>query len=595
MARNLFKAARRDIAAVRQANRLDLLGDYTATQSQIESIYRNLGTATAGVGANLTSMQARQLAALQRISGKGTSAAARVNARAARQAVNRYGTAMGPAVQQQLGPAQAAAKATGMIAKGQVQAGSMLAKAGQTALATQQSATAEAQAAAEYATAVAMKSRGQQDAAQVAQMQFELQKMKLDNRYALQQMERQYQLQYKYDQKAKQDLLDTEYKTSGAAASMTNASTIAADAYVTLQRIFNTPMEDGHYPSAAEAFTVYMAQQPTPDPYAQAFIQNLAANMYAAGAGAVARGAELRSGDNTGEWLGAGGLYGAGASDQERQQLMEDSITESIVSQWPQYAEHASEIAAAVHSHVVTASTRQAIDSATAASGGSDKSWIEGVVDFGMKYALPVAGLTVGILTAQPEIAAGAFAASAAYSAMEKPGNQYMAGVTAGLSGGVTGYAAASVVGGVLTKVGALSGSKIGLLSKTGNFFEGVKNLPTLIRTGGLKNLVVNPEAFVAANAAKAEGAAMWSGASSGVAAAATGADATAAAIQAALPAAKTVSPAIAKAVGTSVDEIVTMAYKAGVTPEYLGRLILQAKNGSQKATDILVAILSNA
>jgi hypothetical protein len=359
MARNLFKAARKDISAFRKASALDLTGDYVATQSQIDAIYRNLGTATAGLGANLTSMQARQLAALQRISGKGTSAAARVNARAARQAVNRYGTAMGPVAQTALGPAKAAAAATGVIAKGQVKAGSMLARAGQTALATQQSATAEAQAAAQYATAVALKSRGQQDAAQVAAMQFDLEKMRLDNHYAMQQMERESELQLQNQlalMKAERANQDPEVH-----ANLVRIQDLGANSFTTLQKLFNTQQEDGSYPDATQAATAYAASlgyAPGTDQFM--VIQSVANAMYRAGAGPT----------NVGDApLGAGGLYGPGASSGARQALVMDAVNETLISLYPDYADELSSTYDSLKSRTASQYTLSALRAAQEPGG----------------------------------------------------------------------------------------------------------------------------------------------------------------------------------------------------------------------------------
>jgi len=179
MAKGMFGPARRGINQVRKALRQDTMGDYNATQSQLDAIFKNLTSAGAGLGAKLTSTQSRELAAMQRLADRGNQRGIE-SLRSARSGIrNRYGAALGQIAQTDLGPARAARAATGVGAAGQLGAGALLAKGGAQALKTQRASASEAASAAEYATAVALKSRNQQDASQVADMQFQLQQQKL--------------------------------------------------------------------------------------------------------------------------------------------------------------------------------------------------------------------------------------------------------------------------------------------------------------------------------------------------------------------------------------------------------------------------------
>lgn len=180
---NIFRKAKQSIRAFSRANIADIRGDVAATQSQLEAIFSNLGTAGRGTGAALTGTQARELAAIQRLVGRGRRAGAKVGAAEARIA-NLYGTALGPAARTALGPARATAAATRIGTQAAGGAGRILAEGGQLALATQRAAGREAASAAEYATAVALKSRFQENAAQVAEMQFQLTQMRLQARLA---------------------------------------------------------------------------------------------------------------------------------------------------------------------------------------------------------------------------------------------------------------------------------------------------------------------------------------------------------------------------------------------------------------------------
>jgi hypothetical protein len=363
---NLFKAARKDIRAVRRANNLDTMADFRATQNQVAAAFANASTTQAGLAKNLTRAQAREYAALQRIAGKGNAQSSLVNQRLTAKAVNRYGTALGPGIQQQMGVARAQEKATSNIGKSNVRAGKLLTEAGQTALGIQQSATAEAQASAEYATAVALKSRNQENAAQVAEMQFTLQQMRLDNKFAIQQMKLGAALGWKYKQKEIELMREIEEETGyeGIAAS----ASIGSEAFPGLHAIYNMPLTEqdvaqlqevglvsvvGQRPNATEATNLYMLRNGITAGSNEALvIGSIARSMWGAGAGTNPGG------------LGEGttGLYGVGTSDALRADLVEDAVIEGIISQYPQYADKTTELRAAIHAGVVSDVTRQTMD-----------------------------------------------------------------------------------------------------------------------------------------------------------------------------------------------------------------------------------------
>lgn len=358
MARNLFRAARQDIGAVRRAKRQRLEEGFTVTQSRLAAITANLGTAGASARANLTATQARELAAISRIARRGTRQAARGVQRAQEQGVTRFGTALGPTVESALGPARATAAATRGIARGQEAAGAILAEGGQFALQTQLAGAAEAASAADYALAVALQQRGQADASQIAEMQFTLSQMRLDHRFAMQEARTTAALNWRYRELEIEKLRDIEQGTAeeGTFALMSNASSVAANSFMGLQQAFNTRITDPtsgeqRFPTAGEAAQQYIAQNDIIDPAAQLLIRNIASSMWRAGAGPTNLGQDP---------LGAGGLYGEGASDIERAELIRDAIAEGLISQYPQYADRIDDIQAFIKADVGNQITQQA-------------------------------------------------------------------------------------------------------------------------------------------------------------------------------------------------------------------------------------------
>jgi hypothetical protein len=196
MANPLFKQARRSIRDVRKANAADLRGDTAATQSQLAAIFGNLATAGAGTARTLTKAQNRELDAIQRLAGRTNARASAGVARTRETAVARYGSAMGGAVDQGLGVAEATAKGTKNITRARTGAASVAAKGGVLALDQMREGTAQAQAGADYALAVALRQRGQTDAAQVAEMQFQLAQQKLQFQQQQQMLEAQTQADF---------------------------------------------------------------------------------------------------------------------------------------------------------------------------------------------------------------------------------------------------------------------------------------------------------------------------------------------------------------------------------------------------------------
>lgn len=335
MARGLFRAARRGIAETRKALNADTMGDYTAVGSQLDAIYGNLTTAAAGAGAALTSAQSRDLAAIQRIAGKGARKGKAINARAQAQSVNRYGSAMGQVAEDALAPARASAAAGRAAATGAVKGARTLAEGGRLALEVQQEGVEQARAAADYATAVALKSRFQDDASTVAQMQQELAMTKLDAKLALAAARQQAKLDWKYREMELDKLAEAEKDDPATTAGLTFAASAAADSFANMQKMFWSKTETGtyKYDSAQAVANAYINGQGIDPASDQAeFIRNIARHMEAAGAGPTTPG-------------------NMSIDPEQRQQMVVDSVMESILAMYPEYRKHADRIRAYLEAH----------------------------------------------------------------------------------------------------------------------------------------------------------------------------------------------------------------------------------------------------
>ena len=384
MARNLFRPARQAIRDFKRADLADIRGDAGATQSQLDAIYRNLSTGASGVGAALTSSQQRALGALQRSVGRTSARSAAQLSKAEKGIVNRYGTAMGPAAQTALGPARAASAATGLIGEAGLKGARTLARGGREALAIQESAASEAQAGAQYAMAIALKSRYADNAAQVAQMQFELQAKKLDYRLAAQAAEQQAALEWKYREMEIDKMREAEAEDPAAYAGITQAASAAASSYLGLQGIFNTAV-DGQYLGPADAAVEYMNKYGVDPNSDQAnFIRAIAQAMYTAGAGPSTEGA----------------MYGPGHDAAFRQEMVVDSIIEALLASYPSYRDQADSIRAYLMS---TANAQYAATAVGLLAPGQDLS----------SYQSPYGAGNIPIEHVGPMQPSGAYAPSA--------------------------------------------------------------------------------------------------------------------------------------------------------------------------------------
>src|SRR3989304_2263113 len=320
-----MRQARKDFIAASKGN---IGGDLAYTQSQLNAIFHNLGTTGAGIRGALTASQQRDYAAIARMVSQGTKQSRQSLKKAEAQAVNRYGTALGPAIETAMAPAKATAGATGTAAQAAKQGAHILGKGAQLALSIQQAGVQEAQAGAEYAASQAATIRYQADAAIAAQMQFDLQMRRLDYRLAAKAAEDQAALAGEDEQLKMDALAEAQMENPDFYAGMTIAASSAARAFPEMQRLFwKTNPETGAYlynsaSEVANAFIESSGVEPG-SPQAQ-FIQAIAAAMYSAGAGPDASGQ-------------------TSTDPAVRQQMTLDAIMETLLAMSPQFRAQADE------------------------------------------------------------------------------------------------------------------------------------------------------------------------------------------------------------------------------------------------------------
>jgi hypothetical protein len=319
----LFAQARANIITTRKLAAQARKAGFKYTTDVIGGIYGNLKTTLGGVQAALTSTQKKQLQSLQRVQARTQAITQGQVTQAKERVAARLGsaTAGGTSFRAVQGVAAGSTKTQ----KGLTQAGAILDKGAKAAMSALQEGTAQAQAAAQYATAQALSYRAKEDARLIAEKQLALKQMRLQHALALEQMRLQHALDVKEMRlqsaldlenfKAKQDYLKKLEQTGNTVPGASALATSAAEAFPTLQKLFNTPKEDGTYPTATEVVQMYAQQYGVTSEQETALITALARAMYAAGAGPETPGQ----------------LYGPGHPPETRQKLIVDSIMQTII------------------------------------------------------------------------------------------------------------------------------------------------------------------------------------------------------------------------------------------------------------------------
>jgi hypothetical protein len=326
---NLFTKVRAGNIALGRMLRRDRMGDFRYATSVTDAIFGNLSTTSRGLGRQLTAENARQLAALQRLTARSSQANARAVNRTEGRVASRYGSAIAGAVQPQMGVVRGAAKGATTIVRGQAAAGGIAARGGAAAMDALQAGVAEAQAGAQAQLAQALSYRAKNDAQLIAEKQLALQQMRL-----------QAQLDFQ-NWKKQQDYLQKLQNTNPDLSGMTAVASSAASAFTGLQTIFNTPTTDTadgsiSFPNAAEAASKYIQDNGITDQNEAALIYALSAAMYQAGAGPTTEGQ----------------LYGPGHSDAERQKLILNALMTRLAMLYPNFSKYQNELQKAIEAQV---------------------------------------------------------------------------------------------------------------------------------------------------------------------------------------------------------------------------------------------------
>lgn len=304
-----FAKQRANIMASKAAYKQDRLAGFRVTNDIVGNIFGNLKTTMRGVGSELTSSNARQLTALQRLASRSGKSNARVIDNARGTAAGLYGIAGVAGAKPALDAAAAVAKGSKVALGGQVKAGKTLANSQATVLGIMGAGVAEAQAGAKAQTADALAYRAKEDAKLIASQQLELQKMKL-------------QAQLDIDTYKKKLALD-EKAAGGGSDGLTAVASFGVQAFAPLQELFNKPGNEDK--SAAEIAQEYIKTLggENLDPNAIALINSLASQMALAGAGPGNKGS-IKPGETA--------------------SFLTSQLTDTLDILYPNYSKHSKEV-----------------------------------------------------------------------------------------------------------------------------------------------------------------------------------------------------------------------------------------------------------
>ena len=214
-----LKAAAQAAKRIRNESRN---AEFTMATAGSDSIFANLATTQSGISSSLNASQAAILAGMERLSARGAKQSTRGVARAGDRAANLFGSAMGPGIEQDLGPARAIAEATGAQGRAAVGAGGLAARGASTAMDMMSAAATEAQAGVDYQFAQALSYRASQDAALTAEARLMMAEKKYDARQA--EKEEQKEKSNATTIGAQETLLDMAMQPGASAEQLTNVA-----------------------------------------------------------------------------------------------------------------------------------------------------------------------------------------------------------------------------------------------------------------------------------------------------------------------------------------------------------------------------------
>lgn len=179
MSANPFKAMKNANRAQAKILRRDTNADFKVTQQGLDAILANLTTTQTGLGRKLTRVNARSLAAMERMSARSDKRFDKILSTGQNIVDNRYGTVIGSDPQLFKGTARLA-KSQGKVNKGQVKAGELQMRGANEAMDILASAAQTAADSGNYELAQALRERQTADAETIAASKLALQQQRLD-------------------------------------------------------------------------------------------------------------------------------------------------------------------------------------------------------------------------------------------------------------------------------------------------------------------------------------------------------------------------------------------------------------------------------
>lgn len=219
MARNPFRAARRDIRRSERALRDDRMADYRVARSQEDAIFSALSRSLRQTGRRVSRQNERVLDRMAALVARQR-AGRRTVARAERGATERYGGALAGEAADAFRPARTSAATGTQAARAAQRSGERSAGAADRIVDIAQAGAKEARASADYAVAQALSQRGQADAALIAQQRHEVNMARIQQQFAMAQLEQQKQLDFEYWKKQQNFLQNGGFGKDGQSSSL---------------------------------------------------------------------------------------------------------------------------------------------------------------------------------------------------------------------------------------------------------------------------------------------------------------------------------------------------------------------------------------
>lgn len=217
MANKAMAKERRAIDRTEAALRADRKGDYKWATGNIDAIYAALGRTMNRSGRRLSARSRRIVSRMEELAARQKQQGIGAVRRAEGAAVNRYGGVMAGAARADFGVARATATGGADVAAAQAREGRGIASTGNELLKLARAGAREAEAGAQYGASQALSERANEDIALIAQQRHDLAMAKIQQQYALQAQEREFEL-YKKKLRFEQNLAEKQLGVDEGAA-----------------------------------------------------------------------------------------------------------------------------------------------------------------------------------------------------------------------------------------------------------------------------------------------------------------------------------------------------------------------------------------